>query len=80
MKKNAMLDYLTEEQWAEKVIETINTFEKIRGIKVSDDAKETVYEFMRRKIRNGIKKGKLTRTFMQIAVTSLLYLKLKGKK
>jgi hypothetical protein len=80
MKTTDMSNYVRKELWLERVVETIDDWEKIKGITVSDEIKDGVYKFMATKISKGIKKNTLTRIFMQIAVTSLLYIKLKGIK
>lgn len=75
-----MTNYMREEMWIDRVEQTISHWENIQGIQVSDDIKENVVKFMRVKIEKGIKKGTLIRTFMQIAVTALLYIKMKRSK
>jgi hypothetical protein len=58
-------------------METINYWEEIKNVKIPDDVKNSVYEFMEEKIKKGIKKRTLTKTFMQIAVSSLIFIKMK---
>ena len=75
MKKNDMTDYMRLEMWVDRVEHTITSWEAIQGITLPADTRESVVKFMRSKIKKGIKKGTLLRMFMQIAVTSLLYIK-----
>lgn len=75
MNKSEMTNYMREEMWSERVEETISHWENIQGVQVSDDIKKSVVKFMRTKIKKGIKKNTLTRLFMQVAVTALLYIK-----
>ena len=67
---------MRQEMWVDRVEETIENWEKIQEIEVSDEVKESVVKFMRDKIKKGIKKNTLMRTFMQIAVTALLYIRI----
>jgi hypothetical protein len=78
MKKSDMTDYMRLEMWIDRVRETIVTWEKLQGIEVPIEIKDTITKFLRPKIKRGIEKGTLLRTFMQIAVTSLIYIKMKG--
>ena len=73
-------DYVRGEMWKDRVIDTINTWEKLQGIKVSKKDRDAIVKFMSSKIDNGIRKGTLIKTFMQIAVTSLIYIKTKKGK
>lgn len=75
MKKTDMSNYMRQEMWVDRVESTIAAWEKIQGITIEDKDKEGVVKFMRGKIKKGIKKGTLVKMFMQIAVTSLLYIK-----
>ena len=72
-----MSKYMRLEMWMERVNDTIVSWEKLQGIEVPDGVRDTVNKFMRSKIKRGIKKGTLIKTFMQIAVTALLYIKMK---
>jgi len=78
MKKSDMTDYMRLEMWIDRVRETIVTWEKLQGIEVPIEVRDTITRFLRPKIKRGIEKGTLLRTFMQIAVTSLIYIKMKG--
>ena len=78
MKKSDMTDYMRLEMWIDRVRETIVTWEKLQGIEVPIEIKDTITKFLRPKIKKGIENGTLLRTFMQIAVTSLIYIKMKG--
>lgn len=78
MKKTDMSNYMRQEMWMERIQETISHWQKIQGVEVSDDIRNSVTKFMDKKIKVGIKKDTLMRTFMQIAVTALLYIKTKG--
>ena len=77
MKKSDMSDYIRQELWIDRVQETIRTWSRIQGVAVPEEVEETIVKFMRGKISKGIRKGTLMRTFMQIAVTALLYIKMK---
>ena len=77
MKKTEMTNYMRLEMWVERVNETISNWGNIQGIIVPEDIKESIIKFIRPKIKKGIKKGTLTRMFMQIAITALLYIKIK---
>lgn len=77
MKKTNMSDYMREEMWVDRMQDTITTWQKIQGIEVPDEIRDGIIKFMRKKIRKGIKKGTLIRTFMQISVTALIYIKMK---
>jgi hypothetical protein len=77
MKKSDMSNYMRQEMWMDRVEHTITTWENIQGLTVPEDVRETVTSFMRRKIKRGIEKGGLMRVFMQIAVTALIYIKMK---
>lgn len=70
-------NYMRGELWRDRVLDTISTWEKVQGVEVPEDVKDTIYNFMGTRIDRGIKKGTLMRTFMQIAVTSLIYIKMK---
>ena len=78
MSKTPMSDYIRYEMWMNRVEETITNWEKIQGIKVSDDVRQSVIDFMKLKIRKGITRNTLTKLLLQIAVTSLVYIKIKG--
>jgi len=80
MKKSEMTNYMRQEMWVDRVEQTIAGWENLQGKNVSDDIREDVIKFMRKKIKKGIKRGTLTRVFMQIAVTVVLHLKTKGDK
>lgn len=75
-----LTDYIRGEMWKDRVIDTINTWERLQGIEVPDKDRETIIKFMSGKIDNGIRQGTLIKTFMQIAVTSLIYIKVKKGK
>ena len=70
-----MTNYMRLEMWVDRVEATIVNWEKIQGVTLKKEDKQAVIKFMRSKIKKGIKKGTLLRMFMQIAVTSLLYIK-----
>jgi len=78
MKKSRMNDYMRQEMWIDRVEQTISNWERIQNVIVPDDIKKSIVVFLRKKIAHGIKNGTLIRTFMQIAVSSLLYIKMKG--
>ncbi len=78
MKKSDMNDYMRLEMWIDRVRETIVTWEKLQDIEVPIEVRDTITRFLRPKIKKGIEQGTLLRTFMQIAVTSLIYIKMKG--
>ena len=78
MKTSDMTDDMRLEMWRDRVRETIVTWEKLQGIEVPIEIKDTITKFLRPKIKKGIENGTLLRTFMQIAVTSLIYIKMKG--
>ena len=80
MKKSEMADYVREELWIDRVRETMSHWEHLQGLEVPEDIKDSIVEFLRKKIRRGIEKGTLLRTFMQIAVTSLIYIKMRNIK
>lgn len=73
-----MTDYMRLEMWIDRVRETIATWESLQGIEVPVEVRDTITKFLRPKIKRGISKGTLLKTFMQIAVTSLIYIKMKG--
>lgn len=77
MNKSDMNNYMREQMWLEKIEDTISTWQKLQGIEVPDEVRASVVSFMGGKVKRGVKKGTLMRTFMQIAVTSLLYIKMK---
>jgi hypothetical protein len=78
MKTTDMSDYMRLEMWVDRVRETMSHWENIQGIEVPTEVKDGITKFMRAKVKKGIKKGTLMRTFMQIAVTALIYIKMKG--
>ncbi len=78
MNDSDMTNYMRQEMWIDRVEQTIASWEKIQGIEMPDEAKQGVIKFMRLKIKKGIKRGTLMKMFMQIAVTALLYIKIKG--
>lgn len=78
MKDSDMTNYMRLEMWIDRVRETIVSWENIQGIEVPTEVKDSITKFMRAKIKRGIKKGTLLRTFMQIGVTALVYIKMKG--
>lgn len=78
MKQTDMSDYMRLEMWIDRVRETISIWEKLQGVEVPTEIRDTITKFLRPKIKRGIEKGTLLRTFMQIAVTSLIYIKMRG--
>lgn len=78
MKKSRMSDYMRQEMWVDRIEQTISNWEKLQNVAVPEDTKDSIINFLRRKIGKGIKQGTLIRTFMQIAVSSLLYIKMRG--
>jgi hypothetical protein len=80
MKTTDMSEYMRLEMWVDRIRETIVNWEKIQKIEVPQETKESITRFMRGKVKKGITKGTLMRTFMQIAVSSLLFIKVKGIK
>ena len=78
MKKTDMSDYMRLEMWIDRVRETITHWEQLQGIEVPQDIKDSITSFLRPKVERGIQKDTLLRTFMQIAVTSLVYIKMRG--
>ena len=79
MKKSDMSNYMREEMWMDRVEHTISVWEHTQGVTVPDEAKKSVTKFMRAKIKQGIKKGTLMKVFFQIAVTSLIYIRMRKK-
>ena len=80
MKKDTSLHkHIRQELWIEKVESTIDTWQDVQGVHVPDEIRDGIVKFMRGKIKRGIEKNSLMRVFMQIAVTSLLYIKMKRK-
>ena len=77
-KPTNMSNYMREEMWVDRMRETIAQWENIQEVEVPKDIKDGIIKFMRKKVKRGIKKGTLIRTFMQIAVTALVYIKMKG--
>ena len=78
MKKDTSLHkHIRQELWTERVEHTIDTWQDVQGIQVPDEIRDGIVNFMRGKIKRGIEKNSLMRVFMQIAVTSLLYIKMK---
>jgi len=77
MDRNDMTNYMLTEMWVDRVQDCISTWEKTQGIEVTEEIRESVVKFMHTKIKRGIKKSTLTKMFMQIAVTALLYIKMK---
>lgn len=77
MKKSNMTDYMRQEMWEERMLETIHSWEDVQGVIVPDDIKESILTFLRPKIAKGIKNGTLTRVFMQVAMSALVYIKMK---
>jgi hypothetical protein len=75
-----LIDYVRQEAWVDKVEFGIDTWEQVQGVEVPDEVRQAIVKFMRGKIKRGIEKGNLTRMFLQIAVTSLIYIKMRGKK
>jgi len=78
MKKSNMSDYMREEMWVDRMRDTIHKWEYLQGIEVSQDIQDGIIEFMQKKVRRGIKNGTLIKTFMQIAVTALIYIKMRS--
>lgn len=78
MKQTNMSDYMRLEMWIDRVRETISIWEKLQGVEVPTEIRDTITKFLRPKIKRGIEKGTLMRTLMQIAVTSLIYIKMRG--
>jgi len=76
-KPSNMSNYMRQEMWVDRVEETIRHWEKVQNLEVPEEIKESIVTFMRLKIKRGIKKGTLIKMFMQIAVTALIYIKLK---
>lgn len=77
MKNSDMSKYMRQEMWVDRVKDTMRNWERIQGIEIPNNIKETVVNFMTTKIAKGINTNTLLRTFMQIAVTALVYIKLK---
>ena len=77
MKKSDMTDYMQQEMWEERIRETMHSWETLQGVVVPESEKESILTFLRPKIAKGIKKGSLTRIFMQVAISSLVYIKMK---
>jgi len=77
-KPTDMSNYMRLEMWIDRVRETIVSWEQLQGLEVPVEVKDTITKFLRPKIKRGLEKGTLMRTFMQIAVTSLIYIKMKG--
>jgi hypothetical protein len=77
MNKNDMTDFMRTEMWVERVEDTISSWQKLQGIEVPDEVRISIVQFMRGKIKKGINKGTLMKAFMQIGVTSLIYIKMK---
>lgn len=73
-----MTDYMRLEMWIDRIRETMATWEHLQGIEVPIEIKDTITKFLRPKIKRGIEKGTLLPTFMQVAVTALVYIKMKG--
>ena len=80
MKNSKMSRYLRQELWIERVEETIEQWENLQGVKVPEDIKDTIVKFMRGKIKRGIEKNTLSKMFMQVAVTALIYIKMNKTK
>lgn len=76
-KPTNMSNYMREEMWVDRMSDTISKWENIQDIEVPEEIKDQIISFMRRKVARGIKRGTLIRTFMQIAVTALIYIKMK---
>lgn len=72
-----MKDYMRLEKWMEKVYDTMEGWQNMQGISVPPDIKNSIADFMRRRIKKGIKKRALTIEFMKIAVGALMYIKTK---
>lgn len=78
MKKSDMGDFMNIEMWTERVQDTVSKWGKLQGIEVPDEVRDTVVNFMRSKIEHAsIRNKPLKNVFFQIAVTALLYIKMK---
>ena len=77
MKHNDMTNFMRQQMWIERVEDTISSWEKLQGIEVPQDIRDSVVSFMRGKIKRGIKKNTLMKTFMQVGVTALIYIKMR---
>jgi hypothetical protein len=78
MNDSDMKNYMRQEMWMERILETIHSWEKLQGVTVPDDIKKNIIKFVQPRVAKGIKKGNLTRIFMQIAISALVYIKMKG--
>ena len=78
MDKESMSNYMRQQMWMDRVMETIDSWERIQEVTLPPELKDSVANFMKLKIKRGLKKNTLMKLFMQIAVTSLLYIKIKG--
>jgi len=78
MNKTEMTNYMRQQMWVDRVEVSIASWEKVQGIVIDDDIKENIIKFVEPKIKKGIENNTLTRVFMQIAVTALLYIKTKN--
>lgn len=77
MKRTDMSNYMRLQMWSERILETVTSWEELQGIKVSDDIKDSILEFLMPKVEEGIEKNNLASLFMRIAISSLLYIKTK---
>lgn len=77
-KRTDMHNYMNGEMWSERVRQTISFWETLQDVKVPDDIKETIEKFVRRKIDKALREKKnLKDLFFQMAVTALIYIKMK---
>ena len=70
MTNDDMTNYMRTEMWMERVQDTISSWEKLQGVEVPQEVRDSVVKFMRGKIKRGIKKNTLMKTFMQVGVTA----------
>jgi len=77
MNKTEMTNYMRQQMWVDRVEVSIASWEKLQDMVLDDEIKESIIKFVSPKIKKGIENNTLTRVFMQIAVTALLYIKTK---
>jgi hypothetical protein len=75
-----MTNFMRGERWKTRIWQSIDRYEEIQGIVLPDEMKDSVGEFLCRKVDDFIKKGRLTEGFMSISVAALLHIKRMGKK
>ena len=78
--KSELENFMESEDLKNKIHNSIRIYERLMGQKVPKSAKESVTNYMERKIDQYVKDDNLIPSLIAIATISLIKLKLKGKK